>query len=60
MKKPFNTACDRKSEITKVPDPVLLKIETSRMSFAVFKSYFAFFQRGTGVILAHDPWSFFY
>ena len=29
------------------------------MSDAFLKSYFAFFQRGTGVILAHDPWRFF-
>ena len=29
------------------------------MSVAVFKSYFAFFQRGTGVILAANPWRVF-
>ena len=43
-----------------MPDPdfqedrILLKIENAGMSVAVFKSYFAFFQRGTGVILADD------
>ncbi len=35
------------------------QIETSGMSVAVLKSYFAFFQRGTGVILADDPWRVF-
>ena len=29
------------------------------MSDAFLKSYFAFFQRGTGVILADDPWRVF-
>ena len=40
-------------------DRILLKIETSGNSDAVLKSYFSFFQRGTGVILAHDPWRVF-
>jgi len=59
--KPIQAASDWKNEIPEVPYPVLqqdrilLKIETSVMSGAVLKSYFAFFQRGTVVILAHDP-----
>ena len=62
---PIQAASARKNEIPEVRDPVLqqdrilLKIETSGMSGAVLKSYFSFFQRGTGVILADDPWRVF-